>query len=218
MERPAKDAPGPDETAQRRPVTVDLRLLVLCEGAVTKHALPIEGGRVTLGRSGQNSVVIEHATVSRSHAVLHIEPGPRIRIEDLRGSRAGVRIRKLAIPPGEPVEVTAGDAFELGDVLCLIEGPPSPSGGRAGPQSTPSGTIAAVRDELQALERARILEALEATGNNRTRAAERLGIPRRTLTKRLAEYGLTRKRAPKGAGSDGAVEGDGDEGDDESDG
>ncbi len=48
-----------------------------------------------------------------------------------------------------------------------------------------------LRDELRALERARIVEALERCGNNQSRAAEMLGMPRRTLVARLSELGLT---------------------------
>jgi transcriptional regulator of acetoin/glycerol metabolism len=39
-------------------------------------------------------------------------------------------------------------------------------------------------------EKRRILEALEACGWNRVKAAERLGMPRRTFYRRLAEHGI----------------------------
>jgi two-component system response regulator AtoC len=58
----------------------------------------------------------------------------------------------------------------------------------------PPAPPASVRDELDGLERARILEALELEGGNQTRAARRLGIGRRTLISRLDAYGLTRPR------------------------
>jgi DNA-binding NtrC family response regulator len=48
--------------------------------------------------------------------------------------------------------------------------------------------------EMKALERTRILEALERCGGNQSEAARRLGIPRRTLVSRLTELGLTRRR------------------------
>jgi DNA-binding NtrC family response regulator len=41
-----------------------------------------------------------------------------------------------------------------------------------------------------ALERRRIVDALDRCGGNQTRAAAELGITRRTLVARLGEYGL----------------------------
>jgi transcriptional regulator of acetoin/glycerol metabolism len=43
-------------------------------------------------------------------------------------------------------------------------------------------------------ERDRILDALEQAGGNQTRAAEILGIPRRTFIRRLDRYGIPRPR------------------------
>ena len=49
-------------------------------------------------------------------------------------------------------------------------------------------------DQLSAAERQRILDALERCGGNQSRAAQELGIPRRTLLRRLDEYGVPRPR------------------------
>jgi len=43
---------------------------------------------------------------------------------------------------------------------------------------------------LEEAERSMIVKALRATGGNRTQAAEQLGISRRTLHRKLNEYGL----------------------------
>jgi DNA-binding NtrC family response regulator len=48
--------------------------------------------------------------------------------------------------------------------------------------------------ELASLERQRILDALEASGGNQTRAARALGMPLRTLIKRIESYQLPRPR------------------------
>jgi two-component system, NtrC family, response regulator AtoC len=61
--------------------------------------------------------------------------------------------------------------------------------------AAPGGAAPAVlANELAELERKRILEALDTCGGNQTRAAELLGMPRRTLIKRLDEYGVPRPR------------------------
>jgi DNA-binding NtrC family response regulator len=48
--------------------------------------------------------------------------------------------------------------------------------------------------ELARIEKTKILDALERCGENQTRAAALLGMPRRTLIKRLREYGIKRPR------------------------
>ncbi|HRI71777.1 MAG TPA: sigma-54 dependent transcriptional regulator, partial [Polyangium sp.] len=70
----------------------------------------------------------------------------------------------------------------------------------AGIASTPpplSG-VREVGSALAEIERRRIDEALVSCGGNQTRAAEVLGISRRTLVGRLSEYGMARPRK-KGA-------------------
>ncbi|MCA9675727.1 MAG: Fis family transcriptional regulator, partial [Myxococcales bacterium] len=53
---------------------------------------------------------------------------------------------------------------------------------------------APLSDQLAAIERQRIVDALDQCAGNQTRAAELLGMPRRTLVKRLGQYGITRPR------------------------
>jgi DNA-binding NtrC family response regulator len=69
------------------------------------------------------------------------------------------------------------------------------------PSSPLIATVSAVPPKLQRRgsrltkeqERAHIVAALEACGGNQTRAAEMLGLARRTLVSRLREFGLTRR-------------------------
>jgi transcriptional regulator with GAF, ATPase, and Fis domain len=67
--------------------------------------------------------------------------------------------------------------------------PPAPL-----PVASPAPAEVAFRDEVAALERQRILAALEACGGNQSRAARSLGISRATLIRRLEIYGVTRPR------------------------
>ena len=66
----------------------------------------------------------------------------------------------------------------------------------APPVPVSPGQPANLQAEMKSLERTRILEALERCLGNQSEAARQLGIPRRTLVSRLAEFGLTRRRTP----------------------
>jgi len=80
--------------------------------------------------------------------------------------------------------------------------PPPPSASSSAPRPG-----AALEDAMWDVERARLLDALEASGGNITRAAERLGLPRNTLRYRLDRHGLAlepgspRRRGGRPAGS-----------------
>jgi two-component system response regulator AtoC len=52
----------------------------------------------------------------------------------------------------------------------------------------------ALRDALADEERRRIIDALQRCGGNQSRAADMLGMPRRTLVKRLRDYAIPRGR------------------------
>jgi two-component system, NtrC family, response regulator AtoC len=60
----------------------------------------------------------------------------------------------------------------------------------APPAARPAASFRPIAEELQALERRRMTEALRATGGVQRRAAELIGMPVRTFTFKLTQYGL----------------------------
>jgi DNA-binding NtrC family response regulator len=133
--------------------------------------------------------------------VLKAYPWPG-NVRELRNviERAVVFCRTIAIAPehlglGEmrpsrPPMSAAMPASGSMPVSAPIPTPPPPS-------VLPGGTLAfgsTLPDEMERLERERILGALAQCGGNQTAAAEMLGISRRTLLRRLDEYNVPRPR------------------------
>ncbi len=91
-------------------------LSALWDGGGVSKTLP-SSGPVVLGRGAEAEVDLEHASLSRRHAVLHLDD--RVEIEDL-GSANGTRVRGRRIAKNERVAVAWGEAIELGAVLVIV--------------------------------------------------------------------------------------------------
>jgi pSer/pThr/pTyr-binding forkhead associated (FHA) protein len=78
--------------------------------------LPAEGS-VTIGRSSSCDLPIDHPSVSREHARLHV--GVPVTIEDL-GSRNGTHVRGVPVAPHKLADVHFGDVIECGDATLLL--------------------------------------------------------------------------------------------------
>jgi len=87
--------------------------------------------------------------------------------------------------------------------LSLLQGEPTPQKAHPAPERptpAPEGCapttdpIARKHEEIRALEKQRVLDALTRAGGNQTKAARELRISRRTLTKRMTEFQLPRPR------------------------
>ena len=94
-----------------------------------------------------------------------------------------------------------------GDVILPEHLPPSLLTSLPPPATVPAAVVPALagpaagagaggdlQGELKSLERTRIIEALERCAGNQSKAADLLGIPRRTLVARISEFGLPRPR------------------------
>jgi DNA-binding NtrC family response regulator len=92
------------------------------------------------------------------------------------------------------------NAIERAAVLCPGDAilpehlPPGLLKPRANAAAAPGGER--LPSEIKSLERQRIIEALERCGGNQSKAAELLGISRRTLVSRMSEFDLPRPRKP----------------------
>ena len=97
------------------------RILVIAGERVSTHPLP-ESGEFTIGRADDAKLRIDDPSVSRGHATLFFEKGKPILVCD-NGSSNGTRVRGKQLSPGQKVQIAAGETFELGSVLCMVQSP-----------------------------------------------------------------------------------------------
>jgi two-component system response regulator AtoC len=94
------------------------RISAFWEGGSLTRPLPASG-TLTIGRSTSCDVRIDHASVSRKHAILHLGAVPRV--EDA-GSQNGTRVAGRMAVSGTPIPVAPGEIIELGQVVLVIQG------------------------------------------------------------------------------------------------
>jgi two-component system response regulator AtoC len=95
------------------------RLLVLGDNAIAAiHVLP-ETGTVTIGRDIENTVQIDDDSISRRHAVLHVDC-TKLFIEDT-GSSNGTTLRESRLAANERTEIGVNELVTLGRITLVIQ-------------------------------------------------------------------------------------------------
>ena len=95
-------------------------------------------------------------------------------------------VRQLRNAVEKMVVLAAGETLTLDDVPAEILAPTAPA---ATAEAAPAAATAPTAS-LADVEKAQILAALKAAGGNKTAAADALGISRRTLHRKLREWGM----------------------------
>jgi DNA-binding NtrC family response regulator len=103
---------------EREERSSSLQLLVMAESGSSRVELP-RAGSLTIGRGETADVRIEDPSISRAHAMLHIRN--TLQLEDL-GSSNGTFLHGTRLEAGQRVDVSAGEFFEVGSVVCVVRG------------------------------------------------------------------------------------------------
>jgi transcriptional regulator with GAF, ATPase, and Fis domain len=93
------------------------RALVYWPNDVAVKILP-ETGTITIGRGKDCGIPIDHRSVSRVHAALHL--GASVEVEDL-GSSNGTRLSGKLIEPHTREPLRAGTIIELGHATVIVQ-------------------------------------------------------------------------------------------------
>jgi two-component system, NtrC family, response regulator AtoC len=94
-------------------------LIAMWEGGSLQQPLP-RVGALTIGRSAECDVCIDHKTISRKHAIVHVAAG--LFIEDL-GSANKTKVGGVALAPGLRVSFQWREPIEVGGAVVVIRPP-----------------------------------------------------------------------------------------------
>jgi hypothetical protein len=209
MRETVEDLPvGPDDVASASPVPLGLVVM----GRHGVRAVPLlPGSQLVIGRHESCQLTLPEPTLSRRHARLVVHASS-VTVEDL-GSRHGTWFAGKRI---DTVLLGIGASVRLADVVVTLSFGPylwdqswqADVGELRGPAAhpEPSEPGPTLRSRIASLERAETRRALAQTGGNQRRAAELLGIPLRTLERRLRTWRAEDVGDERGAQLPGADE------------
>lgn len=116
--RPQAEPGAPAPAPQVPPVHMRPNRLVVVVGPQPGMEFPLDRDLITIGRSEDANISINHSSVSRLHAELIALGNGRFEIID-KGSANGIRVNGVDLRRGI---LEAGDALELGDVRLRFVG------------------------------------------------------------------------------------------------
>ena len=115
---PASPGTETTQTVASLPSPLPLHVIVSLKGDVRTAPLPAKA-RILVGRGPDCDLVIQHASVSRHHAALHVSGGTWV--EDL-GSRNGTRVHGSRVEQNVRVPIHQGTVLEVGSAMLVIVG------------------------------------------------------------------------------------------------
>ncbi|MFL5755352.1 MAG: FhaA domain-containing protein [Chloroflexota bacterium] len=112
------EEPDPNQTRVFRPPSVGGPRAVLREVRPdgTDRTIEVDGGILSIGRSGDNALVLVDSRVSRHHGRLQTRRGALV-YTDL-GSTNGTRVNGLGV---DEIALGPGDRIEIGDTVLVVE-------------------------------------------------------------------------------------------------
>ncbi|MFO0568808.1 MAG: sigma 54-interacting transcriptional regulator [Polyangiaceae bacterium] len=115
---PSRKAGGAhDETVQADPAADQASLSLLGSGIAVDFPLP-RSGKFVIGRGERADIRIDHASVSREHALVEVADDGCF-LTDL-GSKNGTRVRGTPLEARERVPLPPGVLAELGEIALLL--------------------------------------------------------------------------------------------------
>ena len=184
---------GTTEMADLRSAGNEPRLTAFWDGGSLSRPLP-PSGALTIGRSSTCDVRIDHTSVSRKHAILHLGPVPKI--EDC-GSANGTKVAGRLVTSGVPAPVVPGEVVELGTVVLVVQGGDASATARATatraapkittkPMAPQGATIApGARANETPMQRVERLVRLVAAGNIHVLVTGETGVGKELIAERI---------------------------------
>ena len=164
-----------------RPSNPVRRALVFWPNGVAVKALP-EEGRLTIGRGRDCEICIDHRSVSRTHATLHI--GAAIEVEDLASSN-GTRLSGRRIEPHQREPLRLGTIVELGHATVIVQLTDAVTAAALEPRLADPTVDPASAEQKTTMERIHELVDLVAPGRLSVLLLGETGVGKEVMAERL---------------------------------